>query len=809
MQDLWRDIRIAVRTLAKSPAHTVLAIVTIGLGIGATTAVFSMVRAALLRRLPYGGGDRLVQLVQSSATAPDVLFSVPEVADYRDRAGDIEAASEYHSMPFQLYGRGEPQRVQTGVVSDNFFTLLGVRPLLGRVFQPGEDAVGAPAVVVLGYRYWMDRMGGDPNIVGSTFTMNDHVHTIVGVLPPLPAYPDANDIWMPAGACPFRSAPAMMGMRAMRMLRLFARLRPAVTLGHAAASVGVVSRALHASYPAAYPVAEKLDVSTVALREDLTRESRPLLLTLLATAAFVLLIAAANFANLSLVRQIRRGRELSLRAALGAGRGRLLRQLVIESLCITLSGGVLAVAIAASGLGLLRSLASRVTSRADEITMDLGVLGFAFAASIVVGVVVALVPLLRVRPDLNAALRAGSVTTTSSRGDSRARNLLIVLQVATAYVLLIGAGLMTRSLVRLERLDGGYDVSHVMTARVDLNWSRYTSGGTTRAFADGLVTRLANQPGVVSVALSSDFPLNSSQPSRVPFDVRGRAMVPGQPRPSSDVTIASPAYFRTLGVPILRGRAFTDADRDTTNVPVVIGQRLAARYWSGRDALGEQITFDEGRHWATIVGIAGDVRQNGLSRGVTDEVYVPFSANATTDLRVLIRTTSEPALLATRIRAAVKELDDKQPVTDVRTYGDLRDLRLTEPRATTALLVSFAALALIITAGGLAGAIGYAVSQRTTEIGIRVALGAPARNVLWTVIRQGVAVVAVGVAVGLWAAVTISPRLGSLLFAVEPTDVGTYAAVAGVFLAVAFAACMFPARRALRVDPVEAFRVRA
>jgi predicted permease len=807
MSGVWQDIRVAVRALCEAPAFTLLAIITVALGLGATTAIFSMVNGALLSRLPYASGNRLIRITQPSVRAADEGFSVPEVADLRTQVPDFAAVAEYHSMSFQLYGRGEPQRVQTGVVSDDFFSMLGVHPLLGRLFRPGEEAIGAPPVVVLSYRYWVDRLGADSSVVGSTFTMNDKVHTIIGVLPPLPTYPDRNDIWMPAGACPFRSAPAMMHMRDGRMLMAFAALEPGVTVERARGDLALLAGRLHTAYPDAYPATSKLELSATSLREELTRGSRPLLLTLLATAAFVLIVAAANLANLMLSRQLRRAREVAVRTALGAGRGRLFRQLAAESLCITITGGVFGVLIAVSGMGLLRTFATRVTPRAGEIGVDPVVLTVAFALSMLVGIGAALAPILRAPPSLGDTLREGSTATTAGRRGARGRNLLVAAQVAVAFVLLVGAGLMARSLMLLQRVDGGYDAAGVLTARVDLNFTRYDSNARIRDFADRLVARLHGQSGVASVALASDFPLNNAQPSAQPFEIEGRSTPAGQRRPRSDVTIVTPAYFATIGIPVLRGRGFTDADRDTANVPVVIGHRLAATYWPGRDPIGARVSFD-GRNWATVVGVVGDVRQNGLSQDITDEVYAPFAISPTRDIRVLVRAAHDPRPLASAIRAAVHELDAMQPVVSLQTLDELRGLRLTEPRVTTVLLVAFAVIALVITAAGLAGVIGYVVSQRVSEIGIRIALGAEPARVLWLVVRDGLTSVAVGLAVGIAGALAVTRLMARLLYAITPTDGVTYAVVLGVLLAIATAACLIPARRALRIDPARALRAR-
>ncbi len=814
MRDLFQDLRFALRTLAKTPVFTFLAILTIALGVGANTAAFSMVNGVLLRRLPYGANDRLIRIKQPSATAPDSRFSVKEVADYRAQVKSLAKVAEYHSMPFQWFGNGEPQRVQTGVVSDNFFDMLGVQPIMGRTFRPGEDPVGAPPVLIISYKYWMQKLGGDPNILGRTFTMNNKVHTVIGVLPPLPAYPDDNDIWMPAGACPFRAQ--IIDNRRGRLVQEFGVMSPTATIAQATSDIATVSSRLHAEYPEAYPAARKLSTQVVSLRDELTAQSRPLFLTLLAAAAFVLLIAMTNFANLMLARQLRRHREIALRQALGAGKSRLFRQLVTESMCVSLAGGVLGVGIAYSGLGLLRSLATRVTPRADEITIDLRVLAFAFAASIVVGLVAAIVPLFRSHLSLSDSLRASSTTATATRGDGRLRSLLVGAQVAIAFVLLVAAGLMVRSLVKLEGVDGGYVTSNIMSARVPLDWTRYANPAVQTdqrpliiAFADQLLAGLGPQTGVQSIALSSNIPLTRAPPFQVPFQIRGQDVAADR-LPKADLTVVTGDYFKTIGIPLLRGRSFSDAARDSTTQDIVISDRLARASWAGKDPIGQQISIDNGAHWLTVVGISGDVHQNGLSRDITDEIYVPYfnPQNVGTDIRVLIRTAGDPTPMANAIRAAVREIDPKQPVVSIQSMEEVRGTTLSEPRVTTALLVSFGVLALLITAAGLAGVIGYGVSQRISEIGIRLALGAEGRSVVWMVMRQGMVLAVVGLVIGIGLSLAVTKLMAGLLFNTPATDAVTFVMVGLTLTAIAATACFLPARRALQVDPVQALRAR-
>jgi predicted permease len=807
MQTLVRDIRFAFRVLWKTPAYTLLAIATIASGIGASTAVFSMVNAVLIRPLPFDVHGALIRIRQPSSTSPDAQLSTPEIQDYRAQVPELASLDEYHSMAFEYYGRGDPQRVQTGVVSDDFFGNLGVQPLLGRTFLPGEEEVGAPPVVVLSYKYWTNRLGADPEIIGQTFVMNDRVHTIVGVLPALPGYPDENDIWMPAGACPFRSAPEMLSNRSGRMLGAFALLKPGATVDAARKSIELVSARLHNEYTTDYPEARKLRVEVTTVREESTAQSRPLLYTLLAMAAFVLFVAAANFANLVLLRQMTRGREMALRTALGASGARLFRAIATESLCVTLLGGAAGVGIAFATLGLLRSLALRVTPRGEEITIDPTVLAFAVGASVVVGLLAALVPLAKPAPSVNATLQQGAAATTPTRGEGRLRGALVLLQVAVACIVLIGAGLVTRSLINLEAVAGGFEASNVMTARVDLNWTQYRSGAQALAFADRLLERLRASPGVVAASVSSDFPLLTGQPRRsLRFTVRGEDASPERlDEQRSNGTIVSTGYFESAGVPILRGRAFESTDRDRANLVAIVSARVARTFLQA-DPIGQQISWNNGPGWATVVGVAGDVKMNGLSGDIDDEIYAPYAMIPVGDLRVLVRARGDPSFAALLVRDAVREIDDKQAVSSIQTLDDLRGAHLIAPRVTTMLLVAFGLLALAITAAGLIGVVGQSVSQRIAEIGIRVALGASPRQVLWSVMRGVTGVVVAGIGLGLVAAVFATRVIADLLYRVAPVDGLTYAGVGLLLLGLALFACLVAARRALAIEPMDALR---
>ena len=808
MLSIAQDLKYAFRTLRKSPGFALVVLVTLALGIGANTAIFSVINGVLLRRLPYEGGDRLMLIRQPSTLNqnPNVRFSPLEFADYRKQNRTFDGIVEYHNMPFSLYGRGEPQQVETGVVSWNFFQVMGVSPLLGRTFLQGEDEEGAEPVLVLSHAFWKNKLGGDPAIVGQTFEMNDRVHTVVGVLPPLPQYPDDNDVYMPVSSCPFRMNPNTRTGYGARMLQLFARARPGVTVDQAQADVKTISARLHAEHAEAYPAARGLSVNAASLRDELSREARPTFLVLLGTAGLVLLIACANVANLFLARMSRREREMAVRAALGAGRGRLLRQLLTESTVLAVLGGVLGLALAAAGMGMLKDFAGRFTTRAAEISMDGSVLGFTLLLSVVTGLAFGAMPALSAAGDLVSSLKEGSAAATVGARRMRLRALLIVSQVALAFVLLIGAGLMVRSLIKLTQVDPGFDATNVLAVDVPLNWSKYTTQNARREFFGRLFERLRAEPGVSMVAATSSVPLGGGQPYLQPVLVQDRPSAgPGDPPATAEFNSSSPEYFKLIGAPILQGRDFTAADRDSAPPVVIVNQTMARQVWGAESPLGKRISFNNGRSWAEVVGVVGDVKEFGLEADVPAQMFFAFDQFPGAGT-VLLRTAGDPLSLARRVAQAVYAIDPNQPVDEVRTLEELRRNSLASPRLTTTLLTMFAVLALIITAAGLAGVIAFTVSQRTHEIGIRMALGAERGTVLGMVLRQGLAMVVVGLAIGVAGAVALSHVMSGLLFGVEATDPLTFVAVGLLLFAVALAACLIPARRATAISPMLALR---
>ena len=807
MTGLLHDLRFAFRSLRKSPGFTVIAILTLALGIGANTAVFSMIRGVLLRPLPYEHGERLVYLRQPAPRAgvANAQFSPLELADYRQRSRSLESIVEYHSMPFILLGEDEPRRVQTAVVSANYFDVLGVRPLLGRGFRPGEDQVGAEPVLVLSYGFWQNRLGGDPAIVGRTFEMNDRIHTVVGVLPAVPQYPAENDLYMPASSCPFRMSPMMTSTRTMRPLHLFGRLAPATTVAAAQTELEGIASTLRAEHPAAYPSGQGFTISATALHDDLTRDARPTLLLLIATTGFVLLIACANIANLTLARLTRRSREMALRSALGADRLRLFRQMLAEGGLLALAGGVLGLGFAAATMELLTGFAARFTPRASEISLDGQVLGFTLGVCLLTGLVFAILPALPARANLVSALKEGGAAVSGS-GSRRLRAALVVAQVAVSMVLLVGAGLMLRSLLELQAVNPGFDSQRVLTMTLDLNWSRYTTDDLIRGFHDRLHARLAGQPGVVSSASTLTFPLDGHRRFNVDFLVEGRPPAEDGAQPLGDLRSASPEYFPTLGIPLVTGRLFTPSDGPSSPPVAIVNQTLARRYWGRESAVGKRISADTGKTWITIVGVVGDVRHYGLESEPSDEVYLPFAQFPIRESTFLVRTTADPGTMARRVAEEVLAIDPAQPVANVQTLEEVRGEALASPRLTTSLLLVFALLALVITAAGLGGVVAFSVSQRTQEIGVRMALGASRAEVLGMVLREGLRLVGLGLGLGALAALLLSRLMAGLLFHVDTTDPLTFGGMGLVLVLIAAAACLVPARRAATVDPLIALR---
>ena len=810
-ESLGRDVLIGARTLRRSPGYTITSALILAVGIGANTAVFSVLNGVLLQPLPFRDGHELV-LVQQSAErsrVEDAGVSIPEMGEYRERLRSIRDLVEYHSMAFTLLKQGAPDRVDTGVVSADFFDMLGIRPVLGRSFVTGDAEPGAPAVLLLSHQYWRDKFGGDPAVVGRVVEMNTRVHTIVGVLPDFPQYPRENDVYMPTAACPFRANAAERlpnGHRSFSGLRAIGRLNGGATPASASAEIAGVAASFEREYPNDYRRAAGMTGRAVELDETLVSESRTLLVALSGTTLLVLAIACANVANLALARMAHRRREYAVRAALGAGRGTLLRQVVTESLMVALTGGVLGIALAWLTQGALISFIGQFTPRANEIALSGAVLAFAIATSVVTGLVFGALPVFAIRRNLMSSLRDGSGQAGESPIRRRLRTVLVVAQVAISFVLLVGAALLVESLHRLSTVNLGYDTRQVMTAAIFGNFTRTANGVDAERVQTEILERLRATPGVANAAMTSTVPLSEIQPGQQTIRLESRTADVGELL-EVDPNIASDGYFETLGVPVVAGRTFRVTDTPTTPRVAVINASMA-RFWRGGDPVGARFAVEGPTtpNWITVIGIVPDVHVYGADRDVEPQYYTSYRQTGAFGGRILVRAIGNPATLTPVIQDVVRAVDPSLPVEEIQTIDAMKNRRLTAPSVTATLLALFAGVAWVVTLAGIAGVVATSVSRRTREFGLRMALGASRQSVLRTVLAQGIAVTAAGIALGSVGALAFGQVLRRLLFATEPTDLMAFGGVSLAFFVAALVASFGPARRATGIDPITALR---
>jgi putative ABC transport system permease protein len=724
---------------------------------------------------------------------------------------------EHHAMSFILYGRDEPERVQTSVVSANFFDVLGVKPLLGRTFVPDDEKPGGDAVLVLSNAYWKRSHNADRNIVGTVFRMNNRPHTVIGVLPPIPEYPSESDVYMPTANCPFRSSTALIENRRGRLLSaVFGRLKPGVEVSQAQADVAGIAANLQQTYPDIYPKHIGYAAQVDRLYTVLTQEARPTFLLLLGTTALVLLIVCANVANLNLARVLQRQSEVAVRTALGASGARLVTQMLTESILLSLAGGALGLLLAWFSLPLLTSFAGRFTTRTAEIQIDSSVLIFTLLVSAITGVLFGVIPALSsaldARKSLVTALKEAG-DRSSSGAKNRIRGLLVAAQVAISFTLLTAAGLMLQSMMRLHRVDAGFDPENVFVMRLQPNWSRFADPATVNAqyrdYFRRLLESARQQPGVVEAALSSTYPLNpqgiTRGPNNVTIQLEGRPPEEANNAAQVDPRAVSPAYFSALGIPLIRGRMFTDADDDKAPRVAIVNDAAARRRWGSEDPIGKRFSFDNGTTWITVVGVVGNVKQYGLDKEPAQEIYGPL-AQVPFGSFLVVKARGAALQEAKLMRDVVHKVDAETAIDQVKTLQQALDDSVASPRETTWLLGMFALIALVITAAGLIGVMALAVTQRTREIGIRIALGATRVRIVTMMMRQAFVLMLLGLAAGLAGALALNRVTTSLLFATPSVDPLTFAAVACLLILVGGAACLIPSLSATGIDPTLTLR---
>ena len=810
------DLRIALRSLPKIPGFSLAFILTLGLGIGANTAIFSVINGVLLRPLPYPEADRIMHLrqPQTAAGIENTSFSFPEVADYRSQSRTIDQFVEFGDWTFNVLGHGEPHRATGGLVTANFFPLLGARPQLGRMLLSSDEGRSAAPVAVLTDAYWQRVFGSDPAAVGQMLDLTVKKALIVGVLAPGAHYATRRkqDFYVNYAANDHYVGASMQDERVHRMTDAYARLAPGATAAAAQAELRTIAARLHETYPAAYPKSRGFDTVVTPWKDELTAKAKPTLMILLVTALFVLIIACANVANLTLTRLVQREREIAIRAALGAPGSFLRRQLLAENLVLSVLGGVLGVAFAVAGLNLLIAHAGRFTNRTGEIELDGWVLGATLVVSIAIALLFAWAPRLTFTADPVRAMAGGGGRATGSPGRRRAQRALVVSQLAVSFMLLIGAGLLTRTLLRLYAVDPGFDLANVLSLRATNFATQNRAQGLQ--FTRDVLERVKAESAVQSVAMASAAPLAGSFPIQQEFRVDGADPDAAAGAPTTVTRIVSATYFETVGTRLRSGRTFQPTDLSTAPAVAILSESMARYYFKQDNPIGRHVSWKlvngvtGAVSWsppAEIVGVAADSRADGIDQNPMHTLYRP-DTQAGAQSTLLVRTAGSPDRLAPRVVETIRGLDPNRPIDHVQTLEEIRDETIAPQRLNATLIGLFAVLALAIATVGVAGVLAFSVSQRTNELGIRLALGAQRGAILRMILGEGATMALVGLVIGGLAAVPLSRLLNGLLFGVEPVDPPTIGLAAALLVAVALVAAWIPARRATAVDPMMALR---
>jgi putative ABC transport system permease protein len=807
LEQLLEDIRFGLRLLRKNPGFTAVAVLTLALGIGANAAVFSVVYAVLLRPLPYRDPSRLVVLRETTPRVGDVSVSFPDFIDWRAASHAFAQMAAVQSVDFNLAGVTQPESISGDAVSPNFLSMMGVRPLLGRDFDASEEKAGTAPVLLLSYSLWQSHLGGDPNAVGKTITLDGRSFTIVGVLPPNYRSPDTTDVMLPIGVWATDNSEAIKERGDRGDMVVIGRLAPDVAFGQARAEMEGIAARLAQEYPASN---DQFSVALQPIRQAFVGDMKTAILVLFGAVLFVLLIACANVANLFLVRGASRTKEIALRIAFGASRGRIIRQMLTESFILACFGGVVGVALALGGIrGMAQLIPADMLSGAT-VNLNTAVLLFVAGVVALAAFIFGLAPALHsTKPDVQSELKEGGRTSSGGVAQNRLRGALAIAEISLALILLIGAGLMMKSLYRLLEVDPGFRPDRVLTMGMDLRTQQYSKDPAVLNFWQQVLDRVSALPGVEGAAVGTHIPLTDRH-GRTDITIEGMALPRPGNYPHPDVHTVSPGFVATLGIPLLRGRTFTDADNENAPFVGMINAMVTRRFFPNEDPIGKRFMFGhpstDPPKWCTIVGVVGDTKMYGLANPARLEVYVPFRQDANSDMNLVVKSGADPAALTSAIREAVQSIDKDQPLTAISTMKELVSNSVATRRMTLVLLGLFSGLALVLGAIGIYGVISYSVAQRTHEIGIRMALGAPRGDVFRLVVGEGLKLAGVGIAIGIAAALGLARLMSSLLYGISATDFETFTGVAVLLALVALLACYVPARRAMRVDPTVALR---
>jgi predicted permease len=813
MSGFWNDLKHGCRVLLKTPGFALSAIVVLALGIGANTAIFGIVNGVLLRPLPYAEPDRLVQLwhtppQQQFPGVPRFALSAANYLDWEAQNTVFSSSAVYRFSQFRLTGTGEPRMLRAARVEPTFFSVLGTRPLYGRAIDPSDDAPEREHVVVLSYGLWNSQFGGDRQIVGKTIHLDANAYTVIGVMPPSFAKPESATLWVPLVWTAQEKA-----VRGEHSMAAVARLKPGVSVQQAQGQLDAIAARIAEQYPAD---SAGWGAAVVPLREETVGDVRKPLLMLFGAVVFVLLIACANVANLMLARTVDRRKEIAIRTAFGAKRTRIIRQVLSESLLVSVTGGALGLIVAHYGTQLVVNYFGPSLPRLADIKLDGAVLAFAFATALVSGTVAGVAPAWRMsKSDPNDALKQGLGRLDSPATGKRTRAVLVVAEVALSLVLLVGAALMIRTLWNLRSVHPGFVADHVLTMRIGVAANEFTSEDQQVQFYDQVLQRVRALPGVQDAAVTDDLPLEGG--SMQPVAVEGHPVVEMAHQPEVSVRLLSPQFMKTMGIRVLRGREFTDADTASSAPVVVVSESMAKQFWPNEDPIGKRLTLTFfPKVVRQVVGVVADVKDRGLdNQDPISTLYWPLTQFYAPDawgkframgLALAVKTASDPAGITSAVRNAIHEVSPATPLIDVRTMDEVVAESLSPQRFNMLLLAAFAGLALVLATVGLYSVVAYATRQRVKEIGIRMALGADRFNVLSAVVLDGLRPTLMGIAIGIAAAVLLSHVLTTLIFGVNATDVSTYAAVAGLLAAVGILASIIPAYRATLIDPVRTLR---
>jgi putative ABC transport system permease protein len=819
VESLVADARFTLRTLRRSPAFTAVVVVTLALGIGANTAIFSVVRGVLLKPLPHREGERLLYLRHSmdGPGGTNVLFSVPEIRDFRAGAPSLAGIAEYSPWTLTLRTDHDAIHVDVGLVTGNFFEVMGLSPILGRLTKPSDDGPGVPPVMVLTHEFWMKRFGGDSGIVGKQLSLDGKPVTVIGVVQPAPYFPDRMDALMNMVISPHHLSALMVQGRAHRMTEVVARLAPGATVQQATTEVAAVDARVQREFKESYDPGSHYRVAVIPFKEALGEKARLTLWLLMGAAGFVMIISAANVANLTLMRGVGREHELVARAALGAGVARLRRLLLVENLVLTLVGAILGLGLAIAGVRLLVNFADRYSPRASEIRLDTTVLGFTLAISVTLALVLSFMASLPREGTLAAMISAGGRRASRGLRKQRLQRGLVIAQIAVSVVLLAGAGLLTRTMVQLSDVSTGLKTEEVLTMQVQLlDFSGAFdpgSDGAAKDKYDRMRREIRALPGVIEVGVGSTMPLSSGG---IQLDVKaeGKTLAVGEAAPRADLRTAGPEYFRAAGIPIAEGREFRTTDRQGSEKVVIVNQTFADKFFPNEDPIGKRIAWTGevlkftpfSPEWRTIVGVAGNTQDGGLDAKPRTAVFMPFAQELAIGGGMVIRADSNVAALVVSATKIVRRIAPTVPIEKVMTVAQIKDQSVSPRRLNAALISSFSILAVIIAAVGIAGVLAFSVTARTSEIGIRMSLGADGGRVQRMILKEGGVLLAIGLVLGVIGAFFAGGVIRGFLFGVAPHDATTFIGVALAMAAIGIAACWIPALRAARIDPAIAVR---